>query len=560
MTKTNLTRRGALLAAAGAGLTVGACSGIEPYEAPVATGSFRHGVASGDPDQTSVVLWTALSDDGGGYRGVEVARDAQFADVVFSSGEDIRYIVAQALGTLKILASGLEPGQSYFYRFRHNDAYSPTGITRTLPVGSIENYRIGIFSCANYPAGHFNAYRHAAESGELDLVLHLGDYFYEYGMGEYATDDAEKLNRMPDPLHEILSQDDYVRRIALYRSDPDLQALHAAAPWVMAWDDHETANNTWRGGAANHNEGEGSWQERRDGAMRAWYDWMPAREPEVLHERWQSLEIGDLATIVMMESRLTARSPQITWDDCPVPVGAEVNAENTVAVHEWLDTHLGAEDREVLGPVQLDFVTTACENSVAAGKPWRILGNEVILGKIQSPDFDRTLPFWVKWIAESRGAAEFVDRSRFDIPFNFDFWNGYPAARERLFAGLKGVGADFIAVTGDSHSFWVNDLKDDSGDRVGVEFGGTSVTSPSPFKGAPGVDAGAVFEAANPDTLRLNAYDNGWMLLRLTPETAEVDFVSIDTIERRSSAASIKDSWRVRPADGGAVPRVERMT
>ena len=559
MSKTDLTRRGALLAAAGAGLTVGACSNRQPYEAPVQDGPFRHGVASGDPDQTSVILWTAISDDAGGYRGVELATDEAFADIIFSAGEEIQFVAMHPLGTLKHLATGLLPGQTYFYRFRHNETYSPIGTTRTLPEGAINQFRIGVFSCANYPMGHFNAYRHAAESGQIDLVLHLGDYFYEYGLGEYGTDDAEKLNRVPDPLHEILSYEDYVTRIAQYRTDPDLQALHAAAPWVMAWDDHETADNSWRGGARNNNEGEGDWQTRRDMAMRAWYDWMPAREPDVLHERWSALEIGDLATIVMMESRLAARSEQISWDDCPVPVGAELTDDNIAAVHQWWDDVVGAEDREVLGPIQLDFITQACANSVEAGKPWRVLGNEVILGKVQSPDFDKVLPFWVKIIAERQGAGEFVDRSRFDIPFNLDFWNGYPAARERLYAGLKGVGADFIAVTGDSHSFWVNDLKDDAGDRVGVEFGGTSVTSPSPFKAAIGFDADLAFESINPDTIRLNGYDNGWMLLTLTPDEAVMDFVSIETIERPSTEAHISDSWRVRPAHGGPVPIVERV-
>jgi len=590
VSKTNLTRRGALLAAAGAGLTVGACSGRQPYEAPVQDGPFRHGVASGDPDQTSVVLWTAITlppdPVGGGVNwgsiGMhwQVSEHSDFAVLVETDAPDRAFQtrgerdietmapIQNGVFPMKHLVSGLQPGKTYYYRVKFSDemsdegygiVYSPVGITRTLPEGAVGQYKIGVFSCANYPMGHFNAYRHAAESGQIDLVLHLGDYFYEYGLGEYGTDDAEKLNRVPDPLHEILNYDDYVTRIAQYRTDPDLQALHAAAPWVMAWDDHETADNSWRGGARNNNEGEGDWQTRRDMAMRAWYDWMPAREPDVLHERWSALEIGDLATIVMMESRLAARSKQIEWEDCPVPVGAELSDENIAAVHQWWSDVVGAEDREVLGPVQLDFITQACAKSVEDGKPWRVLGNEVILGKVQSPNFDKTLPFWVKFIAERQGAGEFVDRSRFDIPFNLDFWNGYPAARERLYAGLKGVGADFIAVTGDSHSFWVNDLKDDAGDRVGVEFGGTSVTSPSPFKAAIGFDADLAFESINPDTIRLNAYDNGWMLLTLTPDEAVMDFVSIETIERPSTEAHISDRWRVRPAHGGPVPIVERV-
>ena len=241
MTKTNLTRRSALIGAAGAGLAVSSCSKSPDVFQPVENGHFNHGVASGDPDPTSIMLWTALTDDGGGYRGVEVARDEGFTDIVFEQGEEITYVMMQPLGTLKILATGLEPGRTYFYRFRLNDDYSPVGVTRTLPEGALDQYRIGVFSCSNFPAGHFNVYREAAENGDLDLVLHLGDYFYEYGPGEYATGESEAMNRVPSPAHEVLTYADYVQRHAQYKSDPDLQALHGAAPWIVSWDDHETA-------------------------------------------------------------------------------------------------------------------------------------------------------------------------------------------------------------------------------------------------------------------------------------------------------------------------------
>lgn len=560
-----LTRRGALLGAAGMGLAVGACSqGIERYEG-AASGSFRHGVASGDPDQTSVVLWTALSDDGGGYRGVEVATDADFTDIVFETGDDIAYVMPQSLGTWKYLATGLEPGRQYFYRFRFNDAYSPVGVTRTLPEGAVEQYRIGVFSCANYPTGHFNVYRAAADNGELDLVLHLGDYFYEYGLGEYATGNAEALNRVPDPVHETVSHADYVARHAQYRSDPDLQALHAAAPWIMTWDDHETTNNSHRDGAENHNEGEGEWTERRDAALRAWYDWTPTREPEVMHHRWGAFEIGDLATLVMMESRLAARSQEIRRESFPVsPDSDPEDPAVQAAVAEWKNDLIGDESRELLGAEQIADIQAVCAASVAAGKPWRILANQVIMARVTLPNFTETMPGWLRWYAtrNNEGVRNYLNSTRFAIPFNADMWDGFPAERERLYAALRAVDADFITLTGDVHSFWTNDLRDEGGARVGTELVTSSVTSPSPFSlfAAPGVDYGEMFIETNPQVTHCNVEDHGYIRLVLTPDAADAQFIAVSGILTRDFSTRLDSHWRIAPAAGGEVPAAERIS
>ncbi|MEA1943205.1 MAG: alkaline phosphatase D family protein [Pseudomonadota bacterium] len=564
MTEFKLTRRTALIGAAGAGLAVSACSSEpERFEAR-GEGVFRHGVASGDPDATSVMLWTALTDDGGGWRGVEVARDEAFTDIVFEQGEEIAYIQAQPLGTLKILATGLEPGQRYFYRFRLNDEYSPVGVTRTLPQGAVDQFRIGVFSCSNFPAGHFNAYREAAETGALDLVLHLGDYIYEYAMGEYATGEAEALNRVPDPQHEIVSHADYVARHAQYKSDPDLQALHAAAPWIMSWDDHETANNSWTGGAQNHNEGEGAWDARRNGALRAWYDWTPSREPEDLRDRYGVYEIGNLATLCLIESRLTARDQEILNDTFPVASDADIDDPDVVAaVEAWKRDVVGAEDRELIGADQIDGIRAACAASKAAGKPWRLLANQVIMSRVHFPDFSTEMPGWLRWWAtrDSEFARNFILRTRFDIPFNLDMWDGYPAERERLFAALREAEADVITLTGDVHSFWANTMTDAHGNRVGTEFVGTSVTSPSPFSGfsAPGVDYGQMMVDANADVTHCNMVDHGYIRLTLTPETAQADYVTVSTILQRDYRAGLDSQWRLTRGEDGAVPEVERI-
>lgn len=562
MEKIKLTRRGALLGAAGAGLAVGACSErIDRFEPP-AEGHFRHGVASGDPDQTSVMLWTALSDDGGGYRGVELARDAEFQDIIFEQGETIMYVVPQPLGTLKILAEGLLPGMTYFYRFRLNDDYSPVGVTRTLPAGGVEQYRIGVFSCSNFPAGHFNVYREAAENGELDLVLHLGDYIYEYPADGYASAKSVELNRVSDPVHEIVEYADYVARHAQYKSDPDLQALHGAAPWIMVWDDHETANDSYATGAENHDASEGDWYERRDAAVRAWYDWTPSREPANLIDRRGVFEIGDLATLCMLETRLTARSEVMDYEDFPIDPNSEMTEENLAIVADWKRDEIGADDRELMGAQQIADVQAACAASVQAGKPWRILGNQVIMSRVNFPDFTTEMPGWLRWVAtrDNEFARRFINSTRFGIPFNLDMWDGFPAERERLFAALRDVDADVVTVTGDVHSFWTNDLADADGNRVGTEFVTASVTSPSPFSSfaAPGVDYGEMMREANPAVSHCNMTDHGYIRMTLTPQTIDAEYVGVSTIMTRDYSAKTESAWRLT-RDGSGAPELERV-
>ena len=343
-----ITRRGAL--AGVGGLTLAACSENRPQAEPlaIAEGAFKHGVASGDPDQTSLVVWTAVT----GSRvdvpvRVEVSADERFSDLVFEgettpAGPAVTSPDMAPSIPYKALVEGLEPGRSYMFRFVRDGEYSPVGRTRTLPDGRVDEFRIAAFSCSNYPAGFFNAYRDAAGREDVDLVVHLGDYIYEYGMGGYATEDAEALSRVPDPRREIVTADDYGRRHAQYCLDPDLQALKARAPWIAVWDDHETANDAWSAGAQNHNEGEGEWTARRDGALAAYYAWLPVRDAAPRFARQGSVTIGDLATLVLMETRLSARTEPVDWSSFPVPVDADPeDPEVAEAVRRWRDEVIG---------------------------------------------------------------------------------------------------------------------------------------------------------------------------------------------------------------------------
>ncbi|WP_394693740.1 alkaline phosphatase D family protein [Hyphobacterium sp.] len=550
-----ITRRGALFGASGLAFAAAACSsGPRRPEPEPQTGPFRHGVASGEPDQSSVVLWTAITDDAGGEYVFQVATDEGFENIVFEDREERTYVTSNAISTFKVIATGLEPATTYFYRMLFNGISSPVGRTRTLPAGAVDRFNMAVCSCSNYPAGYFNAYRELANTPDLDLVLHLGDYLYEYSADGYASEEAERMDRVVDPRHELISYGDYARRHALYKTDPDLQAAHAAAPWLMMWDDHEVANDAWATGAENHNEGEGSYDERVYNAMLAYHDWNPTREPGDQIGMARIAEIGDLATLAVTESRHVARDQPMDFSTFPIPDDADPDdPANQQAIADWRANEVGREDREMLGAAQIAQIADAFR--AAAGKPWRLLGGQVVMGRVETPDMIEALPGWLKFIVSRSDelAWGYIQRSQFDIPYNLDAWDGYVAERERLYDAVRDAGGDMIAFAGDSHNFWTNQLMDDEGHRIGYEFGTTSITSPSPFERvpAPGVSFSRLIEEKNPDVLRHNDRDKGFIRVTLTPDAMEAEFVTVSTIRRRGYTAGSDSRWRVTRGPNG---------
>ncbi|MCG8441035.1 MAG: alkaline phosphatase D family protein, partial [Caulobacterales bacterium] len=487
----------------------------------------------------------------------QVARDEAFADIL---REGTVRAEASRDWTAKVDVDGLEPGGSYFYRFRSGDETSPVGRTRTLPAGRVDRFTMAAMSCSNIAAGWFNVYRDVAARGDIDLVLHLGDYFYEHAPGGYATGWGMERGRAPSPAKETVTLADYRGRHAQYKTDPDLQALHAAAPWVTIWDDHESTNDSHAAGAENHQpETEGDWSARKTAAIRAYFEWMPIREPTPGRARsaiWRSFEIGDLATLIMLETRLTARSPGIELDAAPIPADADpADPDARAAMAVFLADVVGDPGRQMLGAEQEAFVADALARSTAAGKPWQVLGNQVLLGRVTSPNYVKSLPGWLKWVIRQRFpfAWDPILRSQFDIPLSLDSWDGYPAARERLYAAARAAEARLIALTGDTHCFYTNRLTDDAGAARGVEFATSSVTSPSEFNlaAAPGVDFGELTERASGDVIHHNAYDRGYAVLTLTPDEALCDYVRIDTVTARDYRADAYRRHRLTPAEPG---------
>lgn len=556
-----ITRRAALGAAILGGAA--ACSGPAPrtkYDAAPdeANAIFAHGVASGDPGPDSVVLWTrvTVSDADAAPVAWEIADDAEFSSVAASGEETAR---ADADFTVKVLAAGLKPGARYFYRFRIGDAASPVGRTKTLPRGALDAARFGVVSCSNYPFGFFNVYDLVARRDDLDAVIHLGDYIYEYSTkpGDYGADDGARLNRPHQPPHEIKTLGDYRTRHAQYKADPCLKAAHAAHPFIAIWDDHETANDSWAGGAENHDpDTEGDWQARKRAAMQAYYEWMPIRDPDMGRPRealFRSFSFGDLLTVAALETRLMARDRQFQYNDI-VPT-----LTSPEAVADFRDNILWAPEREMLGAEQTAFVQNTLRESVVAGQPWRLIANQVVMAKVTAPNLEPHLT--EEDIAELEAqwdqARSFVKFSTLGLPTNLDAWDGYPASRERFYDAAKVSGADgIVVITGDTHTWWANDLTAQDGSHVGVELGGHSVTSPSPYRksflGGKGAEYALLTGKDNKDVRYISGEDHGYIALTVTRDAIEAQFIAVDTIEAPHYETFEKAAFIIRKSGGAA--------
>jgi len=320
-----------------------------------ATG-FTHGIASGEPTQNSVLLWTRHVSSADIKLTVEIADNAEF-----SGAKVVGEVVALASRDhiAKITLDGLQSGSWYFYRFVAADgSKSAIGRTRTLPEGPTQKFDIGVVGCSNMPFGHFNAYAHAAQNGDLDLMVHTGDYLYEYPIGYYPLKEEAAAGRVISPSHEILELADYRLRYAAYRSDPDLQRLHQVLPMIAMWDDHEFANDAYKDGAQNHDAGEGDWAARKQIAEQVYREWMPVSDRRVGEPFWSEYQIGDLATIFQTESRVGARDEQLDIADALKGQG-----DITVALKAFRDGAWQDPDRTILGKTQEQWLADAMARS-----------------------------------------------------------------------------------------------------------------------------------------------------------------------------------------------------
>ena len=550
--RTFIVRLVSVSAAVSAGGVLSACGGGGDGEVgdPQAPVRFDFGVASGDPLADRVILWTHATRGDANPVALtwEVALDAGFTQLV-STGQ--AQASPDAGNTVKVDATGLQAGQTYFFRFRSGEHISPVGRTRTLPALNATSVKLAVFSCANYPAGFFHAYSGALSVG-AEYAVHLGDYIYEYEAGGYASEDAVALGRVSVPANECLTLADYRARYAQYRSDPDLKQLHATLPMIAIWDDHEIAENASASGSINHTEGvEGSFSARAAAAAQAYHEWLPIRTPDIsnLRRAYRSFDFGNLLSLHMLETRLLAREPALT-------IAALTDPATSAAAFAALNT----PTRQMLGMEQTGWLT---QQMTASGATWQVLGQQVLMARMMFPaSVLQALDPATDPAAGAAAVAAYLLARELEVSapqlmtpeqlalvdpvqnpkigYNLDAWDGYPAAREAVLTSASGLGKRLVSLAGDTHNAWQSDLSLADGTVVGQEFATPSVTSPG-FEAYLGSLSPSVVADTFIDVLDMLNFANterrGFLLMSFTAQAATGDWYFIDTV--KSSAHTV---------------------
>jgi len=444
---------------------------------------FQHGVASGDPLGDHIILWTRVTPRDSATNQPVTVRWRVGAD------PDLRRVVSSGTSetaaardyTVKVDAGGLTPGVTYYYGFDVDGEQSPVGRTKTFPATGADRMRFALVSCSNYPAGFFNSYASIARRLDLDAIVHVGDYIYEFAEGEYGVGAA--INRVPEPPREAITLMDYRLRYATYRTDADLQEAHRLFPFIAVWDDHEICNDAWAGGAINHNpeKGEGDWATRKAAAYKAYLEWMPIREStDAGIHLYRTFRFGGLVDLLMLDTR-GLRDKQVASMDA---------------------AGLADPRRTLMGEVQEAWLFDQLRASQRASTPWTLLGQQVIFSPITLPGTRVT---------------------------NTDVWDGYPAQRTRVldFAEREKI-RSLVILTGDAHSSWGFDVPRNPWAGYGAATGEASlavelvtpaISSPTPllFTGKDGTDAAAAVRVALPHLKYLDGVRHGYVVVDLTP-------------------------------------------
>lgn len=574
-------------AAAAVTVSLAGCSSSSSSAGPAP--KFAFGVASGDPLADRVILWThAKATDSNATIPLtwQVATDAAFINIVASGRVD----ATESNGfTAKVDATGLNAGTDYFYRFiGDQNTFSPAGITRTLPAASATSVKFAVFSCSLYSEGFFNAYDAAAKS-DAQFALHLGDYIYEYGAGvnQYGNTNAAALGRVAVPATDIVSLADYRARYAQYRSDPNLQAVHAKMPFITVWDDHEFANNAYVGGAENHKAAtQGDWNQRKAIASKAYHEWLPIRTPDPanLLKIYRSFDFGNLFSLHMLDTRIEGRDQQYdSFGDADGGIGRYITAITPNAGGVTTDSA-----RKMISSTQQAWLASQMNASRAT---WQILGNQDIMAKMWIP-FSVAQYFGGATANPTLGAAAIqtylaakakraaagaatlnaneaalLNPSQNPrLPFNLDSWDGYPSQREAILQTVKAQGKKLVVLSGDSHNGWFTSLTTLSGERVGFEYAGASVTStgfesaglgglassldgsalvPQLGNAAIGAGLGLIDDLNYSDTIR-----RGYLIMTVTPTAVKGEYVYVSTVKATAYTTLVGRTITVN-ANGG---------
>ena len=538
--------------------------------------TFEHGVASGDPTESSVILWTRVSrtnfrdiHDDEQLSGIadanvswRVATDESFTNVVNSGSTTVG---SETDFTLKVDAQNLQSNTKYFYQFTVGPNSSVVGKTKTLPSGTVDRVKLAVVSCSNYASGYFNVYKEIAQMGDLDAVIHLGDYIYEYADSGYGS--LRKL----EPTHELINLADYRMRHALHKKDSNSQQMHASLPMIAVWDDHEVANDTWISGAENHDATtEGNFAARKASAIKAYFEWMPIRPvtPGVDGRIYRQFKFGDLVNLLMLDTRQAGRDQQLSYASFLTTDGS-FDAEK-------FQTELASTTRTMLGAEQKTWLKESLSSSI---ETWQVLGSQVLMMKNNLPsavllpdplaplvEFTeygqiatafQTYSFFLgngvdndkdsmlaaglteeQWqLATNPEKTKYLDTSAYPfIPYNLDAWDGYYYEREEIYATSKALNKNLIVLSGDTHNAWAGRLVDQSNEVVGIQYATASVSAPG-FDSTLNYDLQTV-RATEPGVVQIvddldyiNMREKGVMVVTFTPEAAQAEWKFISTVE-----------------------------
>ncbi len=496
---------------------------------------FYHGVASGDPLTDRVIIWTRITPDSGNFSSKtvnwKVATDTSFLNIIQSGSVSTD---SSKDYTVKVDVSGLQAGTTYYYLFGYNGYYSLIGRMRTASSDA-NHLRFAVVSCNNYEAGFFNGFKKIAQRNDIDAVIHLGDYIYEYepkGYGDSLT------GRFVEPQKEIISEGDYRTRYSVYRLDPDLRTAHQQQTFISIWDDHESTNDSYKDGAENHQTNEGDWQIRKGISKKVYFEWMPIREAAD-NKIYRKISYGNLMDLIMLDTRLEGRvKPPTNFDDADVPA------------------------RTMLGSTQYNWLINQLSTSTAK---WKIIGNQVLFS-------DMNVGFGAV-DAQGQPALTNINAIRQVENLFIDNWESYPTERNAILDSIQSKGVkNTIFLTGDSHASWSFDLNKrpvvypnplslnlptpsalynplTGAGSVGVEFATPSITSAN-FDEAVGATATAQFEAVinnpipipgigsvvyNPHLKYVDLDRHGYFVLDIKDDSAQADYFYLDTIRISSN-------------------------
>ena len=539
------------------GLAVAGCSSTAASVGDAAALSFIHGVASGDPLNDRVILWTRVTP--------HHPNEPEQVDVRWQMATDpaMQHIVAAGSAstspeqdyTVKVDAAGLLPGHTYYYQFAADSVKSPIGRTKTLPRAEVRQVRLAVFTCANYPAGYFNVYADAAKQDDIDAALHIGDYIYEYEATGYACSHAVQLGRVSEPRELLLGLSDYRRRYGQYRTDPDLQAVHAAMPFIVVWDDHEFADDAWREGSVDHRDNLfGPFSLRRAAAIRAYHEWMPIRAPDPGRPEmiYRSFDFGAVISLHMLDTRLIGRDQQLKM--------SSYYNENKEFDEEKFKQDVNSPHRHMMGDEQIAWLESQVQKSKAR---WQVLGQQVLMARMEYPsavalgDCNCTQFSALKERASKDPGGISAEQKEWladtTLPCYMDSWDGYQHDRELVFSIMQRHRKNMVVLAGDTHNAWASDLHDADGRQVGVEFATSSVSSP----GMEGIypdrdpeDVAAMMVGLIEPLYYAQTSKRGYMIITASHEQTRCDWRFVDTVYSHDYTAETGRSLRVLPGPG----------